>query len=187
MSLKRADTPSGLLAPEVEAERIFSRAIAFCSRRVKKDQAEIFEELRSGDTELHSTLRYALAKELAVYLERLGGSFQGVYLYGSAMQGEAHPSSDIDLIVLVGQKQDRITALLRGVDLALVTVYRTLLNTGTVPWSLLDVRVVDLWEKKMRQGYGAILDSLGMRPVCLWQYTPKVSGAPLEGSPPTFS
>ena len=183
MRLMRTDTPSLLLAPEMEAEKLFARAIAFCNHRVRGKREQVFAALRTGDTELHSTLRYALAKELAAYLGRLGCSFQGVYLYGSTMQGEAHPSSDIDLIILVGQKKDRILALLRGLDLALVTVYRILLNTGKVPCSLLDVHVVDLQESNKSQGYGAILDSTGTRPICLWRYTPKVSGAPLAGSP----
>jgi predicted nucleotidyltransferase len=179
----KPDTPSVLLAPEVKAERFFDRAIAFCANRSKEDEAQIYEALKEQDPVVHSTFRYAIAKGLAIYLGELNGGVRGVYLYGSAMQGEAHPFSDIDLIVLVGQKRDRIMALLRGVDLALVTVYRTLLNTSDTPWSLLDVHLVDLREKKMRQGYGAILDSAGIRPVCLWRYTPKVSGAPLAGGP----
>jgi predicted nucleotidyltransferase len=182
----KTDTPSVLLAPEIEAERIFARSIDFCSRRTKREQEEVFEGLRAGDSELHSTLRYAIAKEVAAYLKRLGGrSFRGVYLYGSAMQGGAHLSSDIDLIVLVCQKRDQIAALLRRADLALVTVYRTLLATGAAPGSLLDVHIVDLGEKMKRQGYGAILDSVGICPVCLWRY-PRDSGAPLAGSSHIF-
>ena len=104
----------------------------------------------------------------ASYLGGLECGVRAVYLYGSTMNDEAGFCSDIDLIVLVERKRDQARVLLRQLDLALLTSYRTLIGEGHLPATLLDVHFVDEGEEKARRGYGAVLRSLHTGPVSLW-------------------
>jgi predicted nucleotidyltransferase len=177
--------PSLLLSAELEGGPLLDEALQFCAERLRRPESEVRRALRGDDQEAHSTLRYAIAKGLSVYLARIGGGIYAVYLYGSAMKGEARPFSDIDLLVLVDRKLDQVRAFLGRVDLALVTAYRSLLGTKDDPASLLDIHLVDVGEEEARQGYGALVGSARISPVCLWRVTPKVSGAPMARSPRT--
>jgi predicted nucleotidyltransferase len=176
-------TPSLLLEPEIEADLLLDQAVEFCKRRLGKSEREVRLGLAQEDPEVHSTLRYAIAKGLSEHLGRLGRAVRAVYVYGSAMNGDAGACSDIDLVVIVGHKLDQAVALLRRLDLALVTSYRALIECERRPASLLDVHLVDVEEEEKRHGYGAVVCSTRTSPVCLWRYTPRVSGAPLAGSP----
>jgi len=170
------EAPSGLIPSEIEAERVFDCALTQCARG-PITRGGILQRLQDGDPELHSRFRYALAKELSAYLGQLNAGFQGVYLYGSAMGESASRYSDIDVIVVVTARNDRTAALLALLDLSLVSQYRDLVGTRTLPQSLLDVRVIDETELAERDGYGAVLDGLFTRPVCLWRSTPRSTGA----------
>ena len=178
--------PSMILEPEMDAAPLLDCAVRFCATRLGKSEKEIVRALEAGDPGAHSTLRYAIAKGLSAHLAGLGRSIQAVYLYGSSMNGDARAGSDIDLIVIVGRKLDQAQALLRRLDVALVTAYRDLLEDDAGPRSILDVHLVDVDEEVERRGYGAVVHSSETSPVCLWRDTPRVSGAPLAGSPRAF-
>ena len=178
--------PSLFLEPEMEAAPLVDLAVRFCAKRLGQTESEIRRGLAKEDPEVHSTLRYAIAKGLSEHLGRLGRAIQAVYLYGSAMNGGAKAGSDIDLIVVVSRKLDQAESLLRRLDLSLLASYRALLGGGRAPASLLDVHFVDAEEEEKRLGYGAIVHSTDMSPVCLWRVTPRVSGAPLAGGPRAF-
>lgn len=178
--------PSMLLGPEMETAPLLDLAVRFCARRLGKSERDVLRDLAGEDPEAHSTLRYSIAKGLSEHLGRLGRAIRAVYLYGSAMNGDARACSDIDLIVVVDRKLDQAQTLLRRLDLALVTSYRALLGGEAGLTSLLDVHFVDAEEEEKRQGYGAILCSTETSPVCLWRDTPRVSGAPLAGGPRAF-
>jgi len=161
-------TPSGLLAAELESEVLLNRAVAFCAARLHVDVEQAVTALCNGEALAHSTLRYRIAKGIAGYLGRLECGVCGVYLYGSAMTGDAHIASDIDLIVVVHRKLDQAYTLLQRLDLALVTSYQGLLGPIRGPARLLDVQFVDVEEQRKRSGCGAILRSEEASPICLW-------------------
>lgn len=161
-------TPSGLLAAELESEELLNCAMAFCADRLHVDVEQAVIALRNGEALTHSTLRYGIAKSIAGYLGGLECGVCGVYLYGSAMNGDAHIASDIDLIIIVHRKLDQAYALLQRLDLALVTSYQGLLGPIHGPARLLDVQFVDVEEQQKHGGCGAILRSVEARPVCLW-------------------
>jgi predicted nucleotidyltransferase len=163
--------PSGLLPCEVSARALLESAIDHCSRRHGTQYRSVLGQLKNGDREFHSTLRYGLAKGLSRYVAQLGCAFHGVYVYGSALAHEATPCSDIDMIFVVNRTRDEVTRLLLGLDLALVTSYRRLLGLRSHPVSLLDVRVVDAAEEVERGGSGASFCGMFTRPVCLWNST----------------
>jgi predicted nucleotidyltransferase len=176
--------PSGLLPCEVSARALLEGAIAHCSRRHCTPCESVLRRLRSGDPELHSTLRYALAKGLSNHLSQLGCTFRGVYVYGSALAHEAAPCSDIDMIFVVSHSCDEVARLLRNLDLALVTSYRHLLGLGRQPASLLDVRVVDASEESARSGPAALLWGVFTKPVCLWNSTSSTAKRMPQGACP---
>lgn len=159
--------PSGLLAAELEPEVLLNRAVAFCATRLHLDMEQTVVALRNGEALAHSTLRYWIAKGIAGYLGGLECGVCGVYLYGSAMNGNAQIGSDIDLIVVVHRKLDQAYALLQKLDLALVTAYRGLLGPIRGPARLLDVQFADVEEQRKYRGCGAILRSVEASPVCL--------------------
>jgi len=163
------NTPSGLLAAELEAEVLLDRALMFCADRMHRSVDQVIQAAREGETEVHSTLRYAVAKGLGTYLGSLGCDFRAFYLYGSAMNGDAGIASDIDLIIVVKHKLDQVSRLLQRLDLALTTSYKSLLGLTPGPGKLLDVHLVDIEEREMRHGYGAVLCSSETSPVCLWR------------------
>jgi len=161
-------TPSGLPAAELESEILLNCAVAFCADRLHVDVERAVIALRNGEALAHSTLRYRIAKGIAGYLGRLECGICGVYLYGSAMNGDAHIASDIDLIVVVHRKLDQAYTLLQRLDIALVTSYQALLGPIHGPATLLDVQFVDVEEQREHRGCGAILCSADVSPVCLW-------------------
>lgn len=176
------EAPSGLIPSEIETERVFDRVLEQCARSpVTKDG--VLRRLRDGDPEMHSQFRYVLAKELSAYLGQLDAGFQSVYLYGSAMGEAASRYSDIDVIVVVKAISDQTACLLARLDLSLVSQYRDLVGTRTLPQSLLDVRVIDGADLVERDGYGAVIEGLFTRPVCLWRSAPRSTGALLTEGP----
>ena len=163
------NTPSGLLAAEIEADVLFDRALMFCAKRRHTSADQVIQTLREGNPEAHSTFRYAVAKGLANYLGNLGCEFHALYLYGSTMNGNAGIASDIDLIIVVPHKLDQVFSLLQRLDLALVVSYQALLGVAYGPTSLLNVHLVTTEEKQERHGYGAVLCSPETSPICLWR------------------
>ena len=167
----RHNSPSMLAGTELDANALLKSAISCCARQLNLDEQNVHQQLRDSSCQVHSLLRYTVAKRVANYLGQLDGGIRGVYLYGSAMNDTARSSSDIDLIVLVERKLDQARTLLQQLDLALLTSYRALIGTAPLPRSLLDVHLVDMEEEKTRRSYGAVIHSLQTSPVCLWRRT----------------
>jgi predicted nucleotidyltransferase len=156
---------------------LLEKALEFCSVRHGLAVETILRRLEEGDREMHSSLRYGLAKELSCYLACLGSVFHAVYVYGSSISESSNPASDIDVIVVVERRRDEIASVLRRLDLALTAQFRRLVGLVSEPVSLLDIHVIDKKEQAERSGYGAVLDGLHTRPICLWRSDPAVTGA----------
>ena len=130
---------------------------------------------------MHSTLRYALAKELGHYLGGLGVAFLAIYVYGSAMTESSSPCSDIDVIVVVDRRRDEVDRLLRGLDLALVSRFRALFPRSSAMSSLLDAHIVEVGEHDENSDSAAFKGAF-TRPVCLWRLPPEADGG-VDGGP----
>jgi len=170
-------TPSGLIPAEVPNCILFEQALEFCSHRCGLSVEAVLQRLEEGDCGIHSTFRYGLAKGLSGYLASLGSVFHEVYVYGSSISESSNPGSDIDVIVVVERRRDEIANLLKRLDLSLTSHYRRLIGLERNPASLLDVHVVDRLEQAERSGYGAVIDGLHTRPICLWRSDPPITGA----------
>ncbi|MBU1049237.1 nucleotidyltransferase domain-containing protein [Candidatus Bipolaricaulota bacterium] len=170
-------TQSGFVAAEVANETLFEQAIAICCHRHGLAADVILRRLEDGDCVMHSTFRYGIAKGLSLYLAHLGCGFHEVYVYGSSVNETSNSCSDIDVIVVVEQRRDEIEYLLKRLDLSITAHYRCLLGLKQYPTSLLDVHVVDKQQQAERSGFGAVLDGLHTRPICLWRSDPAYLGA----------
>ncbi len=176
-------TPSGFVPAEVPNGILFKQALEVCAHRHGLSAEAVLRQLEKGDCRMHSTFRYGLAKGLSSYLASLGSIFHEVYVYGSSIKEAANPASDIDVIVVVERRRDEIANLLKRLDLSLTAHYRQLIGLERDPVSLLDVHVIDRIEQAERSGYGAVIDGLHTRPICLWRSTPATPGAFRKESP----
>ena len=170
------DKPSGFQPVEVSPGALFSRALEHCSKRSGKTREAVLARLRSCDSEMHGTFRYALAKELSEYLGSLGVAFRAVYVYGSAMGETSSPCSDIDIILDVEHPTDGIDRLMRGLDIAFVTQFRALFPWAKQLHSLLDVRTIAALPSERKDRYSGGVSGFGTSPVCLWRVSPKQAG-----------
>ncbi|MCK5826910.1 nucleotidyltransferase domain-containing protein [Candidatus Bipolaricaulota bacterium] len=170
-------TPSGLAPSEMPNGILFEEALEACAHRTGLSAEAVLLQLEAGDRQMHSTFRYALAKGLSGYLASLGSVFHEVYVHGSAIGESANPTSDIDVIVVVERRRDEIANLLKRLDYSLTCNYRRLVGLKHSPSSLLDIQIVERNEQAERSGYGAVLDGLHTRPICLWRSDPANLGA----------
>ena len=176
-------TPSGFLPAELPNGILFEQALEVCSHRHGLSAEEVLQRLEEGDCGMHSTFRYGLAKGLSGYLASLGSVFHEVYVYGSSIGESSNPASDIDVIVVVERRRDEIVSLLKRLDFSLTSNYRRLIGLKGAPASLLDVHVIEKSEQAERSGYGAVIDGLHTRPICLWRSDPATTGAVRKESP----
>ena len=169
--------PSGLLPAEVPNGMLFEQALEACSHRHGRASADVLRLLEEGDRQMHSTFRYGLAKGLSSYLASLGSIFLEVYVYGSSIKEAANPASDIDVIVVVERRRDEVMNLLKRLDHSLTAHYRQLVGLERDPISLLDIHVIDRKEQTDQSGYGAVIQGIHTRPICLWRSDPANLGA----------
>jgi predicted nucleotidyltransferase len=172
-----------LVGSELPNGILFEEALDACAHRYGLSAEAVLLQLEAGDRQMHSTFRYGLAKGLSRYLASLGSIFHEVYVYGSAIGESANPASDIDVIAVVERRRDEIANLLKRVDLSLTCHYRQLVGLKRSPASLLDIHVVERREQAERSGYGAVLEGLHTRPICLWRSDPANLGASRKGGP----
>lgn len=168
--------PSGLIEAEVPSDLLFEQAIKACSSRFGLSDETVLRQLEDGDGHMHSAFRYGLAKELCLYLARLGPVFREMHVFGSSIGDFSTPTSDIDVIVVVEKRRDQIANLLKRLDVSLTAHYRRLVGLKTVPASLLDIHIIDRTEQEERSGYGAVIAGLHTRPICLWRSHPATTG-----------
>ena len=165
------DSPSGLQPVEASAGALFSNALAHCARCSGRSSEAVLDRLRACDAEMHGTFRYALAKGLGEYLGGLGLPFRAIYVYGSAMSETSSPCSDIDILLDLDHPTDHVDRLIRGLDIALVTQFRSLFPWAQCLTTLLDVKTISAAETGNR--HSGRFSGLGTSPVCLWRFPPE--------------
>lgn len=163
----------GRSASEVSAaaERILDEAVAFCAQKMRANPEAVVEQLRQGECTARNYYDYGLAKGIAAFLGEVMEDVKGVFLcsYDATPEdvcfGEASPL--IHLIVWVGRKTAALNSLISALDQAVLRVHAV--RCGAPPLkNLLDVQVVDDADVEGRIGYGAMLSSVGNRPICIW-------------------
>lgn len=156
-------------------EDALARALDFAASKTgAHGQTAVLEGLRRRDASIYQYTSYGLASHLAETLGALDDTVNGVYLFDASAANEdevfGEPARELalHLIVWVERKTKALTALIAGLDRALVQAIASLQVMPARP-HLLDAQIVDSAEVEQRIGYGALLTSLHQRPLQVWQ------------------
>jgi hypothetical protein len=158
---------------------IMEDAIAFCAEKTElNDREQVLEAIRCGDCSVCEYLRYGLAKEIAAYLGSVDGTVKAVYVFEPEYATNAdRPIPDrpnlapaINLIAWVSRKSAALSSIVASVGSALAEEHKRLACPKANGMCYrLDVKVADDDEVQGRVGYGALIHSLYVRPMEIWQ------------------
>jgi hypothetical protein len=153
-------------------------ALEFCAEKAGlngKEQAR--RVLRTGDCCVCEYLRYALAQKVAEYLGSMDDTIHAVYTFepeeatggDEAIPPRPNLSPGFNLLVRVSRKSAALSSVVASLRSALAEEYRRLgCPKANALCSDLDVRAVDEDEVEKRTGYGALINSLYVRPIEVW-------------------
>jgi hypothetical protein len=157
------------------AEITLAEALEFCAQKLRlADRQAAIEHLRQGNSRACKYCHYSIAKHVAESLGRLDKNVKAVYVmdYDATPEdicfGEKTQISPIHLIVWAERKTSALGSLVEVLDRAMVQHYTDVIGTCHLA-HLLDVQVVDDADVKNRVGYGAMLSSLHLRPIQVWE------------------
>jgi hypothetical protein len=150
------------------------RATAAKSRQSPK---EMLEAMRGGDCATCDAVRYRLAETVAEYLSVTDPGVKAVYLYepeyatgaDSAVIERPSLSPGISMIVWSERKSAALSAVVASLSsrLAEEAEHLTCPKANALCWKL-DAHIVDDQQVQANSGYGALINSLYVRPVELW-------------------
>jgi hypothetical protein len=153
-------------------------ALEFCAEKAGlKDREQARAVLLTGDCCVCEYLRYALAQRMAEYLGSVDDTIQAVYTYepeyatsvDEAIPARPSLSPGFNLIARVSRKSAALSSVAASMRSALAEEYRQLgCPKANALCSELDVRAVDEDEVERRTGYGALINSLYVRPIEVW-------------------
>jgi hypothetical protein len=158
---------------------MMEEALEFCAGKAGlKGKAQAQDVLLAGDCCVCEYLRYGLAYKLAEYLGSVDDTIQAIYAYepeyatsvDGAIPARPNLSPGFNLIARVSRKSAALSSVAASVRSALAEEYRQLgCPKANALCSELDVRVVDEDEVEKRIGYGALINSLYVRPIEVWR------------------
>jgi hypothetical protein len=158
------------------ADQMIDKAMAFCAGKTfRGDATRTQDALRRGACEVCDYLCYGLARQVAEYLGQIDLTVKAVYVfepeYGTdgEMPMTKRPSG-INLVAWVDRKSAALHSLVEALDTSLSISRRNKLGcaNATAGCYALNVHMVDDAEVSNRQGFGALVDSLYIRPIKVW-------------------
>lgn len=159
-------------------ETLMDEALEFCAGKTGlKGKEAAGEALRTGDCCVCEYLRYALAQGVAKYLGSVDDTVKAVYTYEPeyATGGDGfiidqpNLSPGLNLIARVTRKNAALSSVVASVSLALTEECRQLgCPRANALCYELDVKVANDEEVQKRIGYGALINSLYVRPIEVW-------------------
>lgn len=151
------------------AAAFFDSSLTFCSQKHYYSREKVIKLLRGDCPSIHSRIRYALAKELGRHLGEKHKCVKSVYVYGSTMKDTARKTSDIDLLVLVGEKTPSLIQEVQLLNEKLLNLYQSIMgDKALLMHSMLDVHIVEEADVVARRGYGTLIGSLFQPPTKVW-------------------
>ena len=157
---------------------MMEEALEFCAEKAgMKDKEQARDLLHTGDCCVCEYLRYALAQRVAKYLGSVDDTIQAMYTYepeyatsvDGAIPARPNLSPGFNLIARVSRKSAALSSVVASMRSALAEEHGRLgCPKANALCSELDVRVVDENEVEKRTGYGALIDSLYVRPIEVW-------------------
>jgi len=130
-----------------------------------------------GDCSACETVRHELAKRLSEYLGAVDSTVKAVYVYqpeyglagDEPVYDRPNLSPGISLIVWTSRKSAALSSLIASLKLAVAEEGEKLgcRKANALCWTV-DVQLVDDEEVRARTGYGALIESIYVRPVEIW-------------------
>ncbi len=154
-------------------------AILFCAEKANLNgRKQVLDARRSADCAACAYLRYGLAKNIAEYVGSIDSRAKAIYVYEDlesslrwqdGVPGRQNTTPGIRMIVWVSRKSPALDSLLDTLTTAVGQELRQLpCPNANALCHTLDVVVVDDEEVERRTSYGALLDSIHMRPIEVW-------------------
>ena len=175
--MKTADTSMNMEFATTDlntaAEAILASALGFTAEKLAlPDARSALVALRAGRPAARSYFEYGLARAAAQHLAALDDEVQGVYVYDDEATPEdvafgAPGPLFVHLIVWARRQTSALSALIAGLDRALVKAYAPLFDAPATA-HLLDAQVVDDAAMDQGSGYGALFSTLHHRPLRVW-------------------
>lgn len=157
---------------------MIEEALEFCAAKAGLRGSESARNaLRGADCCACEHLRYALAKRLAEYLGSVDETIKTVYTYEPEYSTMSEgPIADrpsltpgFNLVVKVSRKSAALSSLIASVNSALAQACRELgCPTANALCYEFDVGVADVGDVQRNSGYGALINSLTVRPIEIW-------------------
>ena len=157
---------------------MMEEALEFCADKAGlNDKEQARNVLLTGDCCVCEYLRYGLAQKVAEYLGSVDDTIQATYTYepeyttsvDGAIPARPNLSPGLNLIARVSRKSAALSSVVASMRSALAEEYRQLgCPKANALCSELDVRLVDEDEVEKRTGYGALVNSLYVRPIEVW-------------------
>jgi hypothetical protein len=158
---------------------MMEEALEFCAEKAcLKGKEQARDVLLAGDCCVCEYLRYGLAQKVAEYLGEVDDTIQAIYTYepehatsvDGAIPARPNLSPGFNLLARVSRKSAALSSVVASMRSALAEEYRQLgCPKANALCSELDVRVADEDEVAKRTGYGALISSLYVRPIEVWQ------------------
>jgi predicted nucleotidyltransferase len=146
--------------PDQEAvNHLITSAFDFCAKRSETDVKEIKNQMKAGSLWANSTFRYALAKGIRSLLKN-DTNFHDLYLFGSVMEDQARLTSNINMVLHVGELKEAYETWILALNENLVNTFRSEFEVADGFVTMLDCHVVTDEEVSRRAGYGSMLASI---------------------------
>jgi len=153
---------------------MIEEALVFCAAKTGTGTKEkALDAVLQGDCSVCGYVRYGLAKGIAQYLGSIDDTIKAVYVYEPEYATDdeiARVSFGINLLAWVERKSAALNSIIAGLDAALMEERKRLLcPDATAECFSLDVNVADDDEVRRRRGYGALVNSIFVRPTKVWE------------------
>jgi predicted nucleotidyltransferase len=143
---------------------ILQSAIHYLAARQRTTEERLLGRLRDGEGELHAQFRLAIARMLYIALHPEQEELRSLHVFGSSVDQDARPASDLDLLVHVADPHCPLIQELHELDEEISQAYRELMQDKVPPsFSLLSIHVVTDDQVERRHGLASILSSIHMQ------------------------
>jgi hypothetical protein len=161
------------------AASMLDEALEFCAGKTGltgKDEAR--KALGNGDCSVCEYMRHALARRMAEYLGSMDDTIQAIYTYepeyatsgDEPIPGRPNLSPGLSLIALVSSKSAALSSMVASLSAALVEETRQLrCPKANALCQEIVFGVANTEEVQKRTGYGALIDSIYVRPMEVWR------------------
>ncbi len=153
---------------------MIEEALTFCAAKTRTGTKEkALDRVLQSDCSACGYVRYGLAKAVARYLGSIDDTIKAVYVYEPEYATDDDTvglSFGINLLAWVQRKSAALNSVVASLDAALMEERKRLLcPDATAECFSLDVKVADDDEVRGRRGYGALVNSIFVRPTKVWE------------------